>query len=35
MQPKEVVRDIRPERFIDNSVIKELEESGFFKELYK
>jgi len=35
MQPKEVVRDIQPERFIDNSLLKELEESGFFKELYK
>ena len=35
MQPREVVRDIQPERFIDNSLIKELEESGFFKELYK
>jgi NitT/TauT family transport system substrate-binding protein len=35
MHPKEVVKDIRPERFIDNSLIKELEQSGFIKELYK
>ena len=35
MQPKEAVRDIRGERFIDNSLIKELEESGFIAGLYR
>ncbi len=35
LQPKEVVRNITPEKFIDNSLLKELEESGFIAELYR
>jgi hypothetical protein len=33
-QPKESVKDIMPEKYIDNSLIKELETSGFIKTLY-
>ena len=35
LQPKEVVKKITSERFIDNSLLKELEESGFIAELYR
>lgn len=35
LQPKEVVKNITPEKFIDNSLLKELEESGFIAELYR
>jgi hypothetical protein len=31
--PKEQVRDITPEKYIDNSLVKELEISGFIKNL--
>jgi hypothetical protein len=31
--PKEQVKDITPEKYIDNSLIKELEASGFVKNL--
>jgi ABC-type nitrate/sulfonate/bicarbonate transport system substrate-binding protein len=31
--PKEQVKDIMPERYIDNSLVKELESSGFIKNL--
>jgi ABC-type nitrate/sulfonate/bicarbonate transport system substrate-binding protein len=34
-QPKEGVKDITPEKYIDNSLIKELETSGFIKALYR
>ena len=34
-QPKESVKDITPERYIDDSLIKELEISGFIKGLYR
>lgn len=33
LQPKESVKDITPERFIDNSLVKELESAGFIKGL--
>ena len=33
--PKEQVKDITPEKYIDNSLIKELETSGFIKNLYR
>jgi ABC-type nitrate/sulfonate/bicarbonate transport system substrate-binding protein len=33
--PKEQVRDITPEKYIDNSLVKELESSGFIKNLYR
>ena len=33
--PKEQVKDITPEKYIDNSLIKELETSGFIKELQR
>ena len=33
--PKEQVKDVTPERYIDNSLIKELETSGFIKSLYR
>ena len=32
-QPKETVKDITPEKYIDNNLIKELEASGFIKSL--
>jgi ABC-type nitrate/sulfonate/bicarbonate transport system substrate-binding protein len=35
LQPKENVKDITPDRFIDNSLIKELEISGFIKGLFR
>ena len=31
--PKEQVKDVTPEKYIDNSLIKELETSGFIKSL--
>jgi ABC-type nitrate/sulfonate/bicarbonate transport system substrate-binding protein len=33
--PKEQVKDVMPEKYIDNSLIKELETSGFIKELHR
>lgn len=33
--PKEQVKDITPEKYIDNSLIRELETSGFIKNLYR
>lgn len=33
LQPKEFVKDITPEKFIDNSLVKELEATGFIKSL--
>ena len=33
--PKEQVKDVTPEKYIDNSLIKELETSGFIKELQR
>ncbi len=33
--PKEQVKDITPEKYIDNSLVKELENSGFIKNLYR
>jgi hypothetical protein len=33
--PREQVKDITPEKYIDNSLIKELETSGFIKTLYR
>jgi len=35
LQPKEAVKDTTPEKFIDNSLIKELESSGFIKNLQR
>lgn len=35
LQPKEAVKDITPEKYIDNSLIKELEATGFIKSLYR
>jgi len=32
--PKEQVKDIAPEKYIDNSLVKELESSGFIKNLH-
>ena len=31
--PKEQVRDVTPEKYIDNSLVKELDASGFIKSL--
>jgi len=33
--PKEQVKDLTPEKYIDNSLIRELETSGFVKTLYR
>lgn len=33
--PKEQVKDVTPEKYIDNSLVKELETSGFIKNLYR
>jgi hypothetical protein len=33
--PREQVKDITPERYIDNSLIKELGTSGFIKNLHR
>ncbi|MGZ8532924.1 MAG: ABC transporter substrate-binding protein [Candidatus Binatia bacterium] len=33
--PKEQVKEITPEKYIDNSLIRELETSGFVKDLYR
>jgi ABC-type nitrate/sulfonate/bicarbonate transport system substrate-binding protein len=33
--PKEQVKDVMPEKYIDNSLVKELETSGFIKELHR
>jgi NitT/TauT family transport system substrate-binding protein len=33
--PKEQVKDITPKKYIDNSLVKELEASGFIKNLYR
>lgn len=33
LQPRESVKDITPEKFIDNGLVKELESSGFIKSL--
>jgi ABC-type nitrate/sulfonate/bicarbonate transport system substrate-binding protein len=33
--PKEQAKDVMPEKYIDNSLIKEIETSGFIKELYQ
>jgi ABC-type nitrate/sulfonate/bicarbonate transport system substrate-binding protein len=33
--PREQAKDVTPERYIDNSLIKELETSGFIKNLYR
>jgi hypothetical protein len=33
--PREQVKDITPGNYIDNSLIKELETSGFIKTLYR
>jgi ABC-type nitrate/sulfonate/bicarbonate transport system substrate-binding protein len=35
LQPKEAVKDVSPNTLIDNSLIKELETSGFIKSLYR
>lgn len=35
LQPKEAVKDITPERYIDNSLVKELETTGFIKSLQR
>lgn len=35
LQPKEAVKDLLPDKFIDNSLIKELETSGFIKGLHR
>lgn len=35
LQPKEMVKDITPEKYIDNSLIKELEATGFIRGLYR
>ncbi len=35
LQPKDNVKNITPEKYIDNSLIKELETSGFVKALYR
>jgi len=33
LQPRELVKDITPEKFIDNSLVRELETTGFIKNL--
>ena len=33
--PKEQVKEVTPEKYIDNSLVKELESSGFIKNLYR
>jgi hypothetical protein len=33
--PREQVKNITPEKYIDNSLIRELESSGFIKTLYR
>jgi NitT/TauT family transport system substrate-binding protein len=33
--PREQVKDVTPEKYIDNSLVKELETSGFIKNLYR
>jgi len=33
--PREQVKDLTPEKYIDNSLIRELETSGFVKNLYR
>jgi ABC-type nitrate/sulfonate/bicarbonate transport system substrate-binding protein len=35
LQPNEAVKDITPDKYIDNGLIKELETSGFIKSLYR
>ncbi len=35
LYPKEAVKNIKAEQFIDNSLVQELGDSGFFKELYQ
>ena len=35
LQPKDNVKTITPEKYIDNSLIRELETSGFIKPLYR
>lgn len=35
LQPKDLVKDITPERYIDNSLVRELETTGFIKSLQK
>lgn len=35
LQPKDAVKDITPERYIDNSLVKELETTGFIKSLQR
>ena len=35
LQPKENVKNTTPDKYIDNSLIKELETSGFVKALYR
>ncbi|MBM4263512.1 MAG: hypothetical protein FJ143_11960 [Deltaproteobacteria bacterium] len=35
LQPKEAVKDITPEKYIDNSLVRELETSGFIKNLQR
>jgi hypothetical protein len=34
VQPRESVKGITPDKFIDNSLIKVLEDTGFIKELH-
>lgn len=34
LHPRDAVKNITPDKFIDNSPIKELEDSGFIKQLY-
>ena len=33
--PKETLKNVTPEKFIDNSLLKELEDSGFVSRLYR
>ena len=33
--PKETLKSVTPEKFIDNSLLKELEDSGFVRGLYR
>lgn len=33
--PKETLKNVTPEKFIDNSLLKELEDSGFVRALYR
>jgi len=35
LHPREAVKNVTPEKFIDHSPLKQLEESGFIRDLYR